>query len=92
MPAKNWNLPGGKLREIGPEALTEDELLAIIIGTGSKEKSATELAREVLEQYGSLKGILNTPLSDMLQFKGLGDVKIIKIAAAIEIGRRIQKS
>lgn len=91
MKDEKWNLPGGKLRELGPESLNEDELLAIIIGTGSREKSATQLAREILEKYGSLKGILKTPLSEMLQFKGLGDVKIIRIAAAIEIGRRIRE-
>jgi DNA repair protein RadC len=87
----NWNLPGGKLREMGPKSLTEDELLAIIIGTGTREKSASQLAREILEKYGSLNGILNTPLNEMLNFKGLGDVKIIRIAAAIEIGRRVQE-
>ncbi len=91
MENQKWHFPGGKLREIGPDSLTEEELLAILIGTGSKEKSATQLAREILEKYGSLKGILKTPLSEMLQFKGLGDVKIIRIAAAIEIGRRIRE-
>lgn len=89
---KSWQHPGGKLRELGPETLTEDELLSILIGTGTQDKSSGQLAREIIEEYGTLQNILHTPLNKMLKFKGLGDVKIIRIAAAIEVGKRIAEN
>ncbi|MBC8511543.1 MAG: hypothetical protein H8D32_00990 [Dehalococcoidia bacterium] len=84
-----WLHPGGKLREVGPEALTEAELLAILISTGTQNKPAENIAEEILERFGSFKGMANQPLSKFLKMKGLGDVKVIRIAAAFEIARRI---
>ncbi|GAB4415101.1 MAG: hypothetical protein OHK0032_11250 [Thermodesulfovibrionales bacterium] len=86
---KTWTHPGGKLRELGAESLTDSELLSILISTGTKGKSAEEIAKEILDKFGSFKGMANQPLEKFLQFKGLGDVKIIRIAAAFEIARRI---
>ncbi|MEK7333537.1 MAG: UPF0758 domain-containing protein [Nitrospirota bacterium] len=86
---KTWEHPGGKLRELGSESLTDAELLSILISTGTKGKSAEEVAEEILNKFGSFKGMANQPLEKFLQFKGLGDVKIIRIAAAFEIARRI---
>jgi len=86
-----WRHPGGKLRELGPESLSDAELLAILISSGIKGKSAEKIATEVLEKFGSFKGMANQPLSKFLKIKGLGDVKIIRIAAAFEIARRIVK-
>lgn len=86
---KTWTHPGGKLRELGAESLTDAELLSILISTGTKGKSAEEIAKEILDKFGSFKGMANQPLEKFLQFKGLGDVKIIRIAAAFEIARRI---
>jgi len=84
-----WTHPGGKLREVGPESLTDSELLSILISTGTKGKSAEKIADEILSKYGSFKGMANQPLEKFLNIKGLGDVKIIRIAAAFEIARRI---
>lgn len=86
---KTWTHPGGKLREIGADSLTDAELLSILIATGTKGKSAEKIAEEILNKFGSFKGMANQPLEKFLQFKGLGDVKIIRIAAAFEIARRI---
>lgn len=86
---KTWTHPGGKLRELGSETLTDAELLSILISTGTKGKTAEELAEEILNKFGSFKGMANQPLEKFLEFKGLGDVKIIRIAAAFEIARRI---
>ena len=92
---RKWRHPGGKLREKGPESLTDAELLAILIATGArgktgaKGKTSEEIASEILEKYGSFKGMANLPLENFLRFKGLGDVKIIRIAATFEIARRI---
>ena len=84
-----WTHPGGKLRELGAELLTDVELLSILISTGIKGKSAENIAKEILDKFGSFKGMANQPLSKLLEFKGLGDVKIIRIAAVFEIARRI---
>jgi len=84
--------PGGKLREKGSESLTEEELLAILISSGIKGKSAEQIADEIIKKYGSLQGLVNQPLEKMLEIKGLSDVKIIRIAAAFEIARRLMKN
>ena len=84
-----WKHPGGKLRELGANNLTDIELLSIILSSGIQGKSAEELATELLKKYGSFKGLANQPLKEFLKIKGLGDVKIIRIAAVFEIVRRI---
>ena len=86
-----WKHPGGKLRELGPEAVTDAELLAILISSGIKGKSAEEIAKEILERFGSFEGMANQPLEKFLEIRGLSDVKIIRIAAAFEIARRLAK-
>lgn len=88
---KHWSHPGGKLRELGSESLSDTELLSILISAGIKGKSAEKIAEEILAKFGSFKGLANQPLDKFLRFKGLGDVKIIRIAAAFEIARRIVK-
>lgn len=85
----SWQHPGGKLRELGPESLSDTELLAILISIGIKGKSAEAIAKEILDRFDSFKGMANQPLEKFLKVKGLGDVKIIRIAATFEIARRI---
>ena len=89
MSQKVWHHPGGKLREVGSEALADRELLAILISSGVKDKPAGEIAGEILARFGSFKGMANQPLSRLTEIKGLGEVKAIRIAAAFEIARRI---
>jgi len=84
-----WHHPGGKLREVGPQALTDDELLAILISPGVKDKPALKIAGDIIARFGSFKGMANQPLSKLMEVKGLGEVKAIRIAAAFEIARRI---
>lgn len=91
MDAQKWKHPGGKLRELGADKLTDAELLAILISTGTRNKPAEEVAKELLEKYGSFRGLTGQPLQSLLKVKGLGDVKIIRIAAAFELARRIAK-
>lgn len=83
-----WRHPGGKLREQGAGKLDDLELLAILISSGTKGRPAEEIARDLLERFGSLAGLANQPLENLLNIKGLGDVKILRIAAALEIARR----
>jgi len=84
-----WHHPGGKLRELGPQAVSDSELLAILISAGVRGKPAVQIADDVLDKFGSFRGMANQPLGKFLEIKGLGDVKAIRIAAAFEIARRI---
>ena len=86
---QKWQHPGGKLRELGAETLTDAELLSILIAPGVEGKPAEEIAREILQKFGGFKGMANQPLEKLLDIKGIADVKIIRIAAAFEIARRI---
>jgi DNA repair protein RadC len=87
--SQKWRHPGGKLRELGAETLTDTELLSILIAPGIPGKPAEEIAQEILHKFGGFKGMANQPLEKLLDIKGLGDAKIIRIAAAFEIARRI---
>ena len=87
-----WTQPGGKLIELGPASLTDEELLAILIGTGYKGRSAQDIAKELLDNYYSIDGLMGKKLSDLAKIKGLKDVKIVRIAAAFEIARRVVRA
>ena len=83
-----WRHPGGKLVELGADKLSDAELLSILISSGIKGKSAEKIAEDILSKFGSFEGMGNQPLEKFLKIKGLGDVKIIRIAAALEIAKR----
>ncbi len=87
-----WHHPGGKLVELGPSALTDEELLSILIGSGYKGRSAQEIAKDLLDNYYSIPGLMGQKLTDLSKIKGLKDVKVIRIAAAFEIARRVVKA
>jgi DNA repair protein RadC len=93
---KNWaadDRPREKLLSKGAEVLSNSELIAILINNGSKDKSAVDLAKEVLK-LGSdnLNELGKLTLKDFQQIKGIGEAKAITIAAALELGRRRQAS
>ena len=83
--------PREKLLRVGESALTDSELLAIILRSGTKGSSALDLARRVLRRAGSLRGVSGISPKEWKFFKGLGPAKIAQIKAAIEIGRRFQE-
>jgi DNA repair protein RadC len=86
---KTWTHPGGKLIEVGPSALTDEELLAILIGSGYKNRTAQDIAKELLDKYYSIAGLMGRKLTELAKIKGLKDVKVVRIAAAFEIARRV---
>ena len=91
---KNWAIddrPREKLLAKGRESLSDSELLAILINTGSKNKSAVELAKEVLFLgKNNLNELGKISLKDLMRIKGIGEAKAITLAAALELGRRRQ--
>jgi DNA repair protein RadC len=81
--------PRERLLLRGAHALTEAELMAIILRVGVKGKSAVELGRNILKHFGSLHAMMNAPLEAWQGMKGLGTAKIAQLQAALELGRRV---
>lgn len=89
---KNWaedDRPREKLLMKGQRALSDSELLAIIMGSGSRNESAVELAKRILNSVGNNWNTLSKlTVNDLCKFKGIGEAKAISIMTAMEIGRR----
>ncbi len=82
--------PREKLIAAGAASLSDAELLAVLLRTGVRGKSAVDLARELLSRYGGLAGLLNAD-SRLEEIKGLGTAKRSQIAAALELAKRSLK-
>lgn len=83
--------PREKLLKKGAGALSNSELLAILLRTGTKGISAIDLARKVLKKFGTFRNMAHIDSRDWKEFKGLGGAKIAHIQAALEIGRRYRE-
>ena len=83
--------PREKLLQKGEKTLSNSELLAILLRTGTKGHSAVDLSRQILDNFGTFRAMAHTDKSQWSQFKGLGDAKLAQIKAAIEIGRRFRE-
>ena len=81
--------PRERLKKIGAANISNEELLAILIKTGTKNKSVKEIACEVLTKIKSFNNLENISINSFSDIKGLGEVKTIEIMAAIELGKRI---
>ena len=83
--------PRHKLNTLGAQALTNDELLSILIGTGSREEDAVRLCARVLADCGNNLNTLGKRSADeLMQYNGLGFSKVMAILAAVELGKRRQ--
>ncbi|MGN6494195.1 MAG: RadC family protein [Agriterribacter sp.] len=93
-PIKNWSeddRPREKLRSKGPENLSHSELIAILLQNGTREKSAIDLAKEILQLgKNNLNELGKLAIKDLMAIKGIGEAKAIIVAAALELGRRRQ--
>lgn len=81
--------PRERLLSKGAQALTDAELVAILIRVGFKGTSAVDLARDVLKQFGSLQAMVEAPVLALLEVKGLKGAKASQLLAAMEIARRV---
>ncbi len=91
MTITHWPLneqPREKILIHGARHLSDTELIAIFLRTGVRGKSAVDMARELLSEYGSLKKLFNTDPHQLFQKRGLGKAKYAMLKAAIELGRR----
>ncbi len=93
---KNWSLddrPREKLLQKGKEALTDAELIAILIGSGSRNESAVSLSQRILASADhELNKLGRLSIAQLMEFKGVGEAKAITIVAAMELGRRRRAS
>jgi len=82
--------PREKFKNLGKESVSSIEILAIILGSGTKSKSVIELSVEILDSVeGNLTLFSRLSLEDLLQFKGVGKTKAIQLLACLEFGKRI---
>lgn len=91
---KSWpegERPRERLLQHGADSLTDAQLLAIIIRNGEGGRTALDLGRELLEQFGDLAGIARAGTGELRGIKGIGPAKAAEIKAAFELGRRQQK-
>lgn len=80
--------PREKLLAHGPRALSDAELLAIFLRIGIPGKSAVDLARDLLQEYGGLRPLLESSRNDFCRGPGLGNAKYAQLQAVLEMGRR----
>jgi DNA repair protein RadC len=81
--------PRERLLTAGPSALSDGELLGLLFGIGNREKTAVELAGEVISEAGGLHGLYDVSVHELVRVKGIGEAKACIIMAAMELGRRI---
>lgn len=93
---KNWSeddQPREKLLLKGKHVLSDAELIAILIGSGSRNESAVELCKRILQQNNNhLHQLQKQTVQQLMNFKGIGEAKAITIVAALELANRIKKS
>ncbi|MEW5880882.1 MAG: DNA repair protein RadC [Pseudomonadota bacterium] len=91
MAIKDWpesERPRERLLAHGPNALTEAELLAVFLRTGAPGRSVLELAREALDRFGGLNGLIGAPRAEVEQLAGFGPAKYAQLQAVLELARR----
>jgi DNA repair protein RadC len=88
----NWpqsERPREKLLERGPQALSDGELLALLVGSGTKGCSAVDIARSLIEEFGSLRDLVTADQQRMEERRGIGPARYAMFKAALEISRRV---
>ncbi len=81
--------PRERLKRLGPEALQDAELIAILFRTGTPKMGAVALAQQLVSHFQDLRAIARASLTELQEVNGLGNVKAIEIKAALELGKRL---
>ena len=81
--------PREKLKLRGPAALSDGDLLAIILNTGIVGETVTAVAQRLLAEHGGLRGLMQLDVTELARIRGVGDAKAVKLKAALELGRRL---
>lgn len=85
----NENKPRERLLLYGSESLANDELLAIILKTGSKKYNVKEISFKILEEVGDISKLKDVGINNLMKIDGIGKVKAIELKAALELGKRV---
>jgi len=91
MPINHWpenERPREKLLHRGASHLSDAELLAIFLRTGTRGKTAVDLARDLINRHGDLRTLLDAEPQDFCRDKGIGPAKYVQLRAALELGKR----
>ncbi|MEK5421495.1 DNA repair protein RadC [Viridibacillus sp. FSL R5-0477] len=83
--------PRERLKRQGAESLSNQELIAILLRTGTKEESVLHIANRVLTSFEQLHELKHAAIEEIMAVKGIGEAKAIQLLAAIELGRRISQ-
>ena len=81
--------PREKLKMRGSAALSDGELLAIILNTGLPGETVTDVSQRLLAHHGGLRGLFRLDVAELARIRGLGDAKAVRVKAALELGRRL---
>lgn len=81
--------PRERMLKEGPVGLSDIDLLAIMLRTGTANTSAMELAAEMVGRFRDLRALSQASIEELIQIKGIGEVKAVQIKAALELGRRL---
>lgn len=81
--------PRERLARVGPEALRDAELLAILFRTGTRSLGAVALAERLLQHFGTLRALSRASIEELQRVDGIGQVKAIEVKAALELGKRL---
>jgi DNA repair protein RadC len=81
--------PRERLATLGPQALTNAELIAILLRVGVVGENAVEVGQRLLQKFGGLMGLHRAPIKELIDQHGIGEAKAAQIKAAIELGRRL---
>ena len=84
--------PREKLLSYGAESLSDAELLAILLGSGTKDRNVLELSNDILRKYGGLAGLRKISKEELAEIKGIGPAKATTILSVLELGRRFSKA
>jgi DNA repair protein RadC len=82
--------PRERLLKLGSEALSAQEVLALILGRGIKGESVMVTSQKLLSRFGNLKGVANASVEELTQTRGIGPAKATQIKAALEFSRRLE--
>ncbi|BFH61168.1 MULTISPECIES: RadC family protein [Paenibacillus] len=84
--------PRERMLQYGAGALSDAELLAILLRTGTRQESAIHLAQRILKQVGSMRRLVDMSTEEMMAIKGIGSAKAVQLRAGIELGQRLART
>jgi DNA repair protein RadC len=82
--------PRERLLKLGSEALSVQEILAVILGRGNKGESVMDISQKLIKRFRSLRGVANASVEELTQTKGIGPAKAAQIKAALELSKRLE--